>query len=240
MIANIPQERHMTGFRFEREMSERTRKWLVAEGLTVKSEFPVPWGVCDFVGVEFEPKRVAHRLRLGQIKSIGSALSVDLLGHIPDQHTGRSISLSGLTKLYDGWLNADRLVAELQKLKRSKFIVCDGSLRRFQKINGWAPIHRRIVALELKLCRVEQALIQARANLAFATESWVGMPDSVATRIASQPRHASLFRQSGIALLAVSPARCRCLIAPLPRVSVDNTLQLHTVERFWSLCVKGN
>lgn len=150
MIGNIPQERHMTGFRFEREMSERTRKWLVAEGLTVKSEFAVPWGVCDFVGVEFDPKRVAHRLRLGQTKSIGSALRVDLLRHIPDQDTGSSISLSGLSKLYDGWLHTDRLVAELQKLKASKFIICDGNLRRFQKINGWAPIHRRVVALELK------------------------------------------------------------------------------------------
>jgi hypothetical protein len=240
MIANTLWERRMSAFRLEREMSERTRKWLVREKLTVKSEFAVPWGICDFVGVEFEPERVAHRLRLGQKKSIGSALGVDLLGHIPDQETGRSVSLLRLGKLYDGWLDSDHLVAELRKLKASKFVTCDEDLRRFQKINGWAPIHRRVVAVELKLWRTEEVLVQARANLAFATESWVGMPDSIAARIASQTRRARLFRESGIGLLAIGRARCRCLIVPLPRTTVANTLQLHVVERFWPLCIKDN
>jgi hypothetical protein len=67
------------------------------------------------------------------------------------------------------------LERDLRALIADRFVVVkkNGS---FQKVNGWAPLHQRIVAVELKLRRISEALSQGLSNRTFATESYVALP----------------------------------------------------------------
>jgi len=131
-----------------------------------------------------------------------------------------------------GYLSGELLENEVRQLLRLKFVT---SPRRglFQKLNGWNPLHERIVAVELKLCRITEALDQASSNRAFATESYAALPAALAYRIAGNCRAAE-FRKNGVGLLAVSQNSCRRLLpGSCPKGVADEVLQAHCVERFW-------
>jgi hypothetical protein len=50
------------GFRIEREMAAIGERWLQSQGMTVKREFPMPWGICDLVGITFNRAKLQRRL----------------------------------------------------------------------------------------------------------------------------------------------------------------------------------
>src|SRR5271157_1389179 len=154
----------MRPFRFEHEMSVSALRWLRQDGLIAKSEFSTPWGICDFVGVDIDPERAAYRLQLRQKSAVGPMIRVDLLARIPDENSGKSVSLSRLSSLYRDRLTEDQIEQELQSLRTGRFVTFDVRYKHVQKINGWMPLHRRIVALELKLSRVDEALNQAMSH----------------------------------------------------------------------------
>jgi hypothetical protein len=219
-------------FRFEREMLASARRWLARQGLMVKEEFYTPWGVCDLVGVSLDKERIRQRLRLGQKRPIGPLIRVEILNAIPDVGGGQSATLERLESDYRAIVTPSQLRAEVDRLIGNKFVMVTerGTL---QKVNGWAPLQTRIVALELKLNRVEDALSQAISHQAFADESFVGLPAEVAVRITNSPR-AAKFRSEGVGILSVSTSRCSIVLSPETRCRpVNSTLQMHCVERFW-------
>src|ERR1700693_13036 len=79
-------------FRLENQMAPSVVGWMQDQGLTVKREFSVPWGICDLVGVKLSPKQVRRRLSLGQKLPVGTALRLHILFRIPDVETGSSIT----------------------------------------------------------------------------------------------------------------------------------------------------
>ena len=158
-----------TEFQFEREMSAYARNWLEELGMQVREEFYTPWGICDLVGVEFSRRRVQQRLRLGRRNPIGPPLRIELLNHIPEVQTGKSITVGRLKREFQNIVTGFEVRRELDRLKQDKFIQSPKS-GLFQKLNGWIPLHRTIVAIELKLNRIEEALSQARSHLDFATK----------------------------------------------------------------------
>src|SRR5271154_5195924 len=89
-----------SSFRLEIEMAPAVREWLVNARLCVKEEFSLPWGICDFVGVSLNLRNVRKRLALKQTKPIGPLSRVDLLRQIPEQETGRTISVQELEQVY--------------------------------------------------------------------------------------------------------------------------------------------
>jgi hypothetical protein len=103
-----------------------------------------------------------------------------------------------------------------------------------QKLNGWMPLHKRLIAVELKLNRVEEAISQARNNLIFADSSYVWLPKKLALRVASRRIRESSFLESGVGLLAVASAECEILI-PSRHCSAkpDPVIQFYCVEKFW-------
>jgi hypothetical protein len=219
-------------FRFEHEMVAPARRWLARQGLMVKEEFFTPWGVCDLVGVSLDRGRIKERLRLGQKRPIGPLIRVEILNAIPEGGEAQFATFEGLETEYRDLVTPSQLRAEVESLIENKFVVTTerGAL---QKVNGWAPLHARIVALELKLNRVEDALSQAVSHLAFAEESFVGLPTGLAERIANSPR-AAKFRSEGVGILSVGVSRCRIVLSPeTPHGPVNSTLQMHCVERFW-------
>jgi hypothetical protein len=230
-MANL-RTHNRTKFRFEHQMAPPVIEWLRDDGLSIKCEFSVPWGVCDLVGVKLNQTRVRQRLRYRQNNSVGSPLRLLVLSKIPDQLSGKAITLNRLRQDCAGWLTNDLVENEVKRLIDLRFVT---SPRRgqYQKLNGWAPLHLRIVAVELKLSRISEALVQASSNRAFATESYVALPFDLALRL-TESRRLEGFTQTGVGLLAVSSNSCKCLLR-CRRVNEhgDELLQAHCVERFW-------
>jgi len=227
-------------FQLEREMAAPGREWLKRQGLLIKEEFSTPWGICDLVGVSFSQERVRQRLNLGQRGPIGPPLRIALLNRIPDAQTGETISIGQLESEFRDWVVPSAIQGELGHLIDSGFVI---SVRPdcLQKRNGWVPLHSRIVSLELKLSRVEEALNQAWSHLRFATHSYVGFPRELAIRVAKSRRRRD-FLGAGIGIVAVGPIRCEVLVPSRNRSSDerDAVLQMHCVERFWRSCVTNN
>jgi hypothetical protein len=219
-------------FRLEKQMASPVVDWLRRAGLAVKREFSLPWGICDFVGVKMNRARVRLRLQYGQKYPVGPALRLRILSEIPDHRSGRSITLGMLRERCLESFSDDFIMGELDRLIRLKFVTTSRN-GRFQKVNGWAPLHVRIVAVELKLSRISEALAQASSNCAFATESYVALPIESGVRIANS-RRAEEFVRMGIGLLGVSRESCSRLLPCHGRLAdPDEILQAHCVERFW-------
>jgi hypothetical protein len=226
-------------FSYEHQMLDPVAQWLRNQRLMVKTEFPTPWGICDLVGCSLNKSRVKKRLRQRQTRPIGSLLRVHLLSLIPDQEDGGSVNAEGLHRVFAGYLDEDRIGHELAKLIRDHFIETTDS-GAFYKVNGWMPLHTRLVAVELKLSRVDDAFHQAINNLGFADESYVALPTLVAKRLVGR-QTGSQFADKGIGLLGVDPKGCRVLLkASRHRSRQDAVVQEHSVERFWLAHVRGS
>lgn len=219
-------------FRFERDMAPLVCEWLTSNLLAAKQEFVTPWGICDLVGVRLSQNRIRKRLALGQTKPIGPLDRIRLLQSIPDKGSGESVTLTRLQRLFQSVFSAQRMVDEVETLVATRFaeFTTRGTVHR---LNGWEPLQRRIVAVELKLARPHEAFSQAVSHLAFADEAFVALPLSTAQRLADGPRSRE-FSRLGVGILGVNKLGCRLLQRPTGRhFKVDPALQMLCVERFW-------
>jgi transcriptional antiterminator Rof (Rho-off) len=224
-------------FHRESDMAKPVRHWLRRQRLLVKEEFGLPWGICDIVALSFDENQLAKRLSFRQFRPIGPLHRVELLQHIPDQESGSAITVSRLQKSASRTAFSPPIEDDLQILIANRFVVSmkNGSL---QKLNGWVPLHERIIAVELKLSRVSEALAQAVSNRAFATESYIALPVEVAERLTASDRILE-FTKAGVGVLALTKTTCRVFLPASQRqISPDVILQMHCVERFWR--TRGN
>ena len=191
-----------------------------SKGLTVKSEFVTPWGICDLVGLTFDQRRVDFRISLGQSRAIGSITRASLMLLVPDAGAGKPTTLKHLVRACSSSVPPEVVADELARL------IADGFVRRrrghLQKINGWLPLQRQLVAVELELSRIEEALRQAKSNLGFADESYVAVPWEVANRVKEKTTRSSLFLDAGVGLISVSEKCCRVEF-PLIRTTLGRT-----------------
>lgn len=156
-----------------------------------------------------------------------------MLRLIPDVDTGRRIRASSIFKAFGEVLPDELIAAEIERLVRDRFVKRCGR-KSLQKVNGWAPLHRRIVAVELKLSRVTEALLQAKDHLAFADESYIGLPADLAARIQKAPDRWNRYWELGVGLLAVTKTKCRVVRASKPpSASRDEALQMYVTDKFW-------
>ena len=225
-------------FRLESEMAPAVSRWLQSANLRVKREFTTPWGVCDLVALNFNQDRVEHRLHLRQTRPVSSLTQAVLLLQIPDIETRRSTTLSRLADRCCPVLSAEKVEREIARLIADRFVVQSRN-GRLRKVNGWMPLQERLVSVELKLTRVEEAMQQAMKNLDLGAESYVAFPFTVAERIAATPQRWQCYLDAGIGLLAVSPSNCMPLIpASSGNTAFDQAVQLHAVEKFWRTRLK--
>ncbi len=219
-------------FEYEYQLTKPAEDWLKDRGLETKREFPTPWGICDLVGCSLNKHKVRKRYKLGQKRPIGSYFRVMLLDQIPDDSEPRGITVARLAKMYGQFFNNEQIAGEIARLERDLFVQKRGR-NSFQKRNGWMPLHKKLVALELKLSRVQDALRQAVSNREFADESYVGLPLDRALRLMSTKNKAQ-FLENGIGILAVGATRCKVLLRSKPiKARASEILQRHFVERFW-------
>jgi hypothetical protein len=219
-------------FEYEYQMVKPAEAWLKSKGLMVKREFPTPWGICDLVGCSFNKRSVNKRLRLGQKKPIGSHFRTMLLSLIPDENENHPIEPACLVGMFSEFFDEKRIISELNRLEKDKFIQRT-QFGSFYKLNGWMPLNKKLVALELKLSRVQDVLNQAIANLEFADESYVGLPKRKAENLLKRGRVRE-FADLGIGLLVFTPNKCQLLVKSKPTNSTpDSVLQNYCIERFW-------
>lgn len=226
-------------FNSEADMTAPTREWMQSLGLSVRLEFITPWGKCDLVGASFRANGVKHRLRLAQTQAITSLTRAALLLRIPDAETGKSLRLTTLAKEHLSLIPEDDVRQHAEQLIAQNFVRCSRG-NQLQRINGWFPLHKRLMAIELKLTRIEEVMSQARSNLYFAEESYVGLPRDVALRVFSKRQRWEEFFNKGVGLLSVAHTGCEVLICSRARMERDAALQFYCVEKFWRSHIKGS
>lgn len=203
-------------------------KWMKSRNLNVKTEFVTPSGMCDLVGLTFKTRSVAKRLSYRQSRPIGSMSRAALLHQIPEL---RSITLDRLAKRCEPSISRELLQSEAERLVADRFII-RLSGERYRRINGWMPLQKRIIAVELKLKKVEEAMSQAQNNLTFADESYVALPERLAARVLAKCDRWFCYFESGVGVLSVSHRDCK--IAHRSRNShPDPVLQFYCAEKFW-------
>jgi len=225
-------------FQLESEMVGSARSWLSRLGLMVKEEFYTPWGTCDLVGVSFDKNRVRQRLHLGQREPMGPIPRIALLNRIPDTRTGTYTTLQRLERQFQVVFTRSEILQQIDRLIEAKF-VRERKPGCFEKLNGWAPLHKRIVTLELKLNRISEAISQAASHLRFATDSYVGLPTATARGLLDR-RHLEQFLGLGIGIVAVGRRTCAALLPARSQTRHNNIHQIHCVERFWRDWIKDN
>lgn len=220
-------------FKRESEMTPSVVRWMKLSGLQTRREFITPWGICDLVGVTLNSKRVDYRRRLKQTKSISSITRAALLLSVPEVETTKSVSLDRLKKNFEHAIPEEVVVIEVERLITDRFVLKNKN-GRLQKLNGWMPLHERLVAVELKLTRVDEAFRQAISNLGFAQESFVAFPIRTAERIAKDSSKWSRYLHEGIGVIGVGKRSCHVLVPSTPLHAIpDPAIQLYCVEKFW-------
>ena len=231
-------------FTRESDMAVPVANWMKSSGMAaVKSEFVTPWGICDLVGLTFNREKVAHRLQQKQTRAISSITRAVLLLQIPDVEKRKSTTLDKLVRQFAPSIPEEVVSAQVARLIADHFVV-PLSRGRLQKTNGWMPLQDRLVAVELKLSRIDEAMRQALNNLGFAEESYVGLPAEVARRVAANAARWSDFLDVGIGLLSVTRQGCEVLMSARKTRRAqgwtDAAIQLYSVEKFWRTRVKDN
>jgi len=218
-------------FKYESEMTELVEDWLSEQDMHVKREYPTPWGICDLVGCSLNKNKVRKRIKLGQKRPIGSQFRVLLLSYIPDIEQKKSISFSKLYKQFESFLDKSFVENELNKLIKNKFVqeVKNGV---FQKLNGWFPLHKRIVAVELKMARISEVISQACGNLEFADESYIGLPHDKAKRLFASGDKRKL-EEKGIGIIGVYKTGIRVFLRSKFKGNSNSVSAMHCAERFW-------
>lgn len=212
-------------------MTAPVHRWLKDQGLTVKLEFATPWSSCDLVGIEFDKRRVASRSQLKQSRPIGSESRAALLLEIADIETQQFTTVEEVLGDCDRDFFGEAILQNINRLVADRFVKREGD--RLQKVNGWMPIQKRLVAVELKLRRIRDVVDQATYNLEFADESYVALPSDVAASWRDRLKKWPGFEKEGLGLLAVDRDGCRELIRPKRIERPLTGLRVYAAEKFW-------
>ncbi len=224
-------------FESEKEMVRPVIDWLRGEGYDVRSEFYLPWGVCDLVGIEVNEGKLINRLAAHQYRPIGAMLKIQLFDLLPNFGSDASLTPIQLQKKMGMRERVEDIEHALDSLKADGFAI-NLSRKNYQRINGWFPLQKKIVAVELKMHRVLFAHFQANLHWMFANQSFVALPRIRADRLLESDKR-KLFEDTGVGVLAVTKDNCSAVLKSRPRNnSPDRVMQAHVVERFWTSMIK--
>ena len=217
----------------ERAMLSPIHLWMAAQGFFTRYEFQTPWGICDLVGVKPVAENVVARAAAGITEPIGSTQNVAVFLAIPSASSSHSISLEKLAAALGDYVDSEQIGRSLASLRKKRMITTtkQGNFRRSDR---WIPVVESIVAVEFKLSRVEEVLLQATHHKGITEKSYAALPALAAARVASG-RNRERFVERGIGLISLSAETCDILIPPGPSAyRVNPIFELHTAERFWT------
>ena len=219
-------------FSLESEMTPLVDRWLQRQGMVTRSEFYLPWGVVDLVGIAIDSSQNQKRLSFGQKGRIGSLARASVLLNLPDYDEGRGKSLRSLHKDFMGLIPMSKLDEDLELLIKKRFVV-RSSPKKYAKLNGWMPLQEKLIAVELKLDRVQDVIAQAVANKGLTENSYIALPYSKAKRVLAGSVPANIS-ESGIGVIGVLSNRCIEMVEPsIMHKAEESAVQLHAVDRLW-------
>lgn len=219
-------------FRFESEMKDPVTQWCLSRGFSVKNEFQTQWGVCDVVACSLDPEKVGRRGVSKKKRKLNSHLRISILLSIPAKRAKRSISFQEIWLRYKQYYDENEINQELSTLLNDGF-VAQNKEGKYHRIDDSYPLHSNLVAIELKLSRISDAIIQAHNNLLFADESYVGLPIDVAREIRADSERKREIVENGIGLLGVDKDDCHVLIdAPKSAHHKNRVFQIQYSESF--------
>lgn len=221
-------------FRLEEEMRKPVEKWLISQGHEVRHEFQTSAGICDLVGCTIDSDRAQHRLDLGQSRPLGSLSRVNIWCRLPEVGSRTGASVSRLARFFRGYLQEHDVEQHLEALRRNGFVKRTKS-GSYQKLNGWEPLQRQFVAVEMKLRDAQGALAQAERYSLFADLAFVALPSPKAQRVIH--RYGERFGAAGVGLLAVEADGVEVLLDAredaAQHTAAARIARIHAVERFW-------
>lgn len=218
----------------EAHLAGTVLRWLGEQGLVQMEEFVTPWGVADVLGIRYNIDRVQARIAAGHLEPVGDAHAVQLLLSLPSG--GKSKRIADVARRFEPLFGTVLFERAVRNLIRKRFVIQEGAslVRRTE----WLPYHEQLVAVELKLRRVDEALAQARRHKAITVESYVGMPAVIAEKVAFTGRR-SEFEAAGVGLLSVQDGNCSVLIPPdILEKTVLQTQELCAAEACWRKVLK--
>jgi hypothetical protein len=215
----------MHGLRNERAMLSPIHLWLASLGFFTKNEFQMPWGICDLVGVKADPTAVIERVKEGRIP-------VATLLAIPTRGSRRYTTIEELASTLGPHLEAGQISDIVKRLKSKKFVsVNDGRITRPSGRHGF---YEKIVAVEFKLTRIEEALAQATHHKVVTSDSYVALPHIVAEKAVHDGWRAE-FGRKGVGLISLRSDACDVVWQPARSsiYPVNPVFECHAAERFW-------
>ncbi len=222
----------------ESDLTNPVENWLLDQGYLVRREFRNAWGICDLVALSPNPTAIRHRLKLGQKTSIGSVSRFSILDVIPDVEIGRSVHINTVCKKLSGILCSDRIETHVKSLLKMGFL-SQPKKNHLQKINGWHCIEKKVIAVELKLNRIQEAIYQARNNQLFADLSYIGLPKQKIKTLKSKNFYPELV-EYGIGVISIDGSEVKVVLDPSEEsFKPREVLRAYSAERFWPDLVKG-
>jgi len=107
---------------------------------------------------------------LEQTSTLGPPTRVELWHRIPDRASKRSTTIEQLVDRFESFWDRSAVEQELDRLIGQGFVATTSN-GKLQRRSPWHPLQKRIVAIELKLTRVTEALAQAVRCAGFADEA---------------------------------------------------------------------
>lgn len=223
-------------FRLEKDMTKRVERWLQRGHHAVRREFETQWGICDLVAVTFDQEKGRQRLTNVSQATVGPLSRLALLTLAREL---KSVGQKSLERQCREMFGIEDVTDHLEQLSALGLIEIERRRIKVRRVS-WFPTHTQIVAVELKLGRVEEAFYQAFNNLRFAHRSYVALPWNLAQRAANND-WSKRFDDAGVGLLAVAESKCQILLeGRTSRRLLDRTLQVHSAERLWRWKLKGS
>lgn len=145
-----------------------------------------------------------------------------------------------MTPIVTAWMRDQGMLVRPEQILcgcgRPDLVGCELSAkmvqRRLRREKPWRPLHARIIAVELKLLRVVDALHQAYNNLMAVEESYAAFPADVAARIVARRERWAKYWGHGIGLLSVNE-NCTVVIAAGPNREMRESMVERQVEKFF-------
>jgi hypothetical protein len=136
----------------EAHLAGTVLRWLSGQGLLVQmEEFVTPWGVADVLGIRFNIDRVQARIAARHLDPVLDTYAVQLLLSLPVD--GRAKRISDVARKFEPLLGSDLFESAVRSLVRKRFVVQEGA--SLARRTNWMPYHEQLIAVELKLRRID-------------------------------------------------------------------------------------
>lgn len=231
-------------FKLEKEMTPIVSAWMRRKGMVVKAEFLGPSNSpIDLVGMIVDPVQHEKRVVARHWARIAWPGYANICLELPSMDSGQGMTAEDLCADVKERCRQDetsawyRTVLEERKrnlgdLVKRRFVV-EVAHGQYASNIDWMPLHKQLVAIELKLHRTQEVVYQAQRNKVITDDSYIAMPYTKAKRVLAKGVPANIA-DFGIGVIGVQKNRCVELLAPSSNGSVlDLGCQMHAVDKLW-------